>query len=113
MIWMDDDVETRGVGVLKLLGSDTGKAYLFPDFWDSSYLGSVEGLLELFKHDVDNGKPLFVASLNVQELGSIVKIVITASISSFKEISLTWLVDEVLDFTKVFVSTLSIAEDNL
>jgi hypothetical protein len=111
VIWVDDDVETTEIGSSELLSSDASEADCFPNLWDISSLSSLISLGEIKKHDMDLGKFLVVADLGVKDFGSVEKLVVEASVTDYKNISLLWLSNKCLDITEVLVSTLSVRED--
>lgn len=94
VIWVDDNVLTTESCHVELFSTDTGEADSFPDFRDIGFLGSFKGELVLLEVDVGLSKLLVVGDALVEDLSSLVKLVIEAAVTTVFDISLVRITDE-------------------
>ncbi len=113
MIGVDDDVLTAERGHVEFLSTDACEADGLPDTGDIGLLGSVESELVFLEVDVGLSQLLVVLDALVEDLSSLVELVIKATITALFNISLVWIADEGLEVAQELLSTLGVCEDEL
>lgn len=94
MIGVDDDVLTAQRGHVEFLSTDACEANSLPDTGDISLLGSVESELVFLEVDVGLGQLLVVLDAFVEDLSSLVELVIETTITALFNVSLVRITDE-------------------
>lgn len=113
VIWEDNNLQTAHVGSTELLGSNACEAHFFPDFRNICFLSSLECSLILLQFNENLSKFVVVSNMLIENLGSFVKFVVEASITTLENVCLIWFTNESLKFRQISLSALSICKDEL
>jgi len=111
MIRKNNNLHCTHISSSKFFCSYTGKADLFPNFRDISFLSSFKSSLILLQLNQDLSQLLVITNLLVKNLGCFIESLIEASIAAFLNISLIRLTDKLFEFRKVSLTTFGISKN--